>query len=304
MRMLDLFSGIGGISLAAEWAGIETVAFCEIEPYCQNVLRKHWPNTPIFDDVRKISKDSLIEKGVIDDARTIDLICGGYPCQPFSVAGKREGENDDRHLWPEMSRLIKEIRPTWVLGENVAGHISLGLDNVLSDLESAGYETRAFVLPACAVKTPHRRDRVWIVGYTERSGCGREPRRRSGKEPENGHSKLEEGAMADSHWTRSKEFLSTKRQHRERQHTRKACGTRCDRTTQSGMGGVLAGISYWLDRYPWPALMGQEQHDWEPSRVATGVKDRLLRLKALGNAVVPVQVLPILQAIKSVHDGI
>lgn len=177
MFMLDLFSGIGGITLAAEWAGIETVAFCEIDPYCQKVLRKHWPDVPIFDDVRKLTKQTLIGAGVIDDDRTIDLISAGYPCQPFSVAGKRGGAEDDRHLWPEVFRLIKELRPTWVLGENVAGHVTLGLDDVLADLESIGYTAQAFVVPACAVGAPHRRDRVFIVAYSNskrHDGSGRE----------------------------------------------------------------------------------------------------------------------------------
>ncbi|MMZ52775.1 putative BsuMI modification methylase subunit YdiP [compost metagenome] len=166
MRMLDLFSGIGGISLAADWAGIETVAFCEIEPFPQKVLRKNWPGIPIFEDVTKLSKQTLTEAGVIDDDHSIDIICGGYPCQPFSNAGKRQGQADDRHLWPEMFRLVRELRPTWVVGENVAGHISLGLDDVLADLESEGYQARAFVLPATAVGAPHRRERVFIVAHS------------------------------------------------------------------------------------------------------------------------------------------
>ncbi|GIO02981.1 hypothetical protein J5TS2_36490 [Brevibacillus halotolerans] len=167
MRMLSLCSGIEGIGLAAEWAGIEVVGFCEIEEYCQEVLAKRFPKVPIFNDLRKLNKQLLIDKGVIGNGRTIELISSGYPCQPFSNAGKRKGEEDDRHLWPEVFRVVRELRPTWFLGENVAGHISLGLDTVLSDLESEGYETRAFVLPASAVEAPHRRDRVFIVGYSE-----------------------------------------------------------------------------------------------------------------------------------------
>src|SRR5690606_20373616 len=163
--MLDLFSGIGGMSLAAEWAGIETVAFCEIEPYCQQVLKKHWPHIPIYDDVRQLTRERLEKDGAIDDERTIDIVAGGYPCQPFSVAGKRRGAEDDRHLWPEMFRLVRELRPTWVLGENVAGHVSLGLDDVLSDLESEGYKTKASINPAAAVGAQHRRDRDFIVAY-------------------------------------------------------------------------------------------------------------------------------------------
>jgi DNA (cytosine-5)-methyltransferase 1 len=133
---------------------METVAFCEIEEFPRKVLRKHWPDVPIFEDVRKL-------KG--SDVGAVDVICGGYPCQPFSLAGERRGKEDDRHLWPEFSRLVGELRPAWVIGENVAGHISMGLDDVLSDLEGQGYAARTFVIPACAVDAPHRRDRVWIV---------------------------------------------------------------------------------------------------------------------------------------------
>ncbi len=156
MKHLDLFSGIGGFALAARWVGWETVGFCEIDPYCQKVLRKHWPDVPIHEDIREL------------DGRTVghvDIITGGYPCQPFSVAGKRRGKADDRHLWPEFARLIREIRPYWVIGENVAGHINMGLDDVLADLEGLGYTWEAFVIPAVAVNAPHRRDRCWIVGH-------------------------------------------------------------------------------------------------------------------------------------------
>jgi DNA (cytosine-5)-methyltransferase 1 len=153
--MLDLFSGIGGFSLAASWTNqIKTVAFCEIDPFCQKVLKKHWPDVPIFDDITRLRGD---------DIGTADIITGGFPCQPFSCAGKRRGKEDDRYLWPEMLRVISEARPAWVIGENVAGFIGMGLDDCVSDLENQGYEVQAFVIPACAVNAPHRRDRVWIV---------------------------------------------------------------------------------------------------------------------------------------------
>ena len=159
MQVLDLFSGIGGFSIGLEKAGFETVAFCEIERYCQEVLRRHWPDTPIYDDVRSLTGQQLRADGIVRP----DVIVGGYPCQPFSVAGKQRGAEDDRHLWPEVYRLVKEIRPTWGIFENVAGHITMGLDEVLSDLEAEDYAARPFVIPACGVDAPHRRDRVWIV---------------------------------------------------------------------------------------------------------------------------------------------
>lgn len=162
MNALSLFSGIGGIDLAAEWAGIKTVAFCEREPFPQKVLKKHWPDVPIYDDVCTLTKERLEEDGI----GTIELIHGGYPCQPFSVAGERKGSEDDRHLWPEVKRLLETIRPRWFVGENVAGHITLGLDEVLSDLASINYTTQSFVIPACGVGADHKRERIFIVAYT------------------------------------------------------------------------------------------------------------------------------------------
>lgn len=166
MRVLDLFSGIGGFSLGLERAGMRTTAFVEIDPYCRAVLAKHWPNVPCYDDVRTVTADRLRADGI-----EVDVICGGFPCQPFSHAGKQLGATDDRHLWPEMRRIIGEVRPAFVVGENVIGIVGMELDAVLSDLEAIGYATRAFVIPAVAVDAPHRRDRVWIIACdTDRDG--------------------------------------------------------------------------------------------------------------------------------------
>ncbi len=159
--VLDLFSGIGGFTLGLERAGMQTVAFCEIDPFCRQVLKRHWSTKPIYDDIRQLSARRLHHDGI----HHIDLICGGYPCQPFSVAGKQLGEKDPRHLWPEMYRLIRELRSRWIVAENVAGHIERGLDTVLDDLDAAGYTAWPFVIPACAVGAPHRRDRLWIVAH-------------------------------------------------------------------------------------------------------------------------------------------
>ncbi len=159
---MDLFSGIGGFALAASWAGFETVQFCEIDPFCRQVLNKNFPGVPIHDDIRTLTADNVV-------GGPIDLLTGGFPCQPFSVAGKRRGSEDNRHLWPEMARVIDEVRPRWVLGENVAGFIPMALDDCLADLESIGYDAWAVVVPACAVGAWHRRDRVWIIGHTDRA---------------------------------------------------------------------------------------------------------------------------------------
>jgi len=169
LKHVDLFSGIGGFALAARSCGIETVAFCEISSKARTRLSQAFPNIPIHEDVRNTDEFAQYK----DDTF---LLTGGYPCQPFSVAGNKRGEEDARHLWPQMLNIVKLIRPTWVLAENVAGHIKLGLDKVLFDLESEGYAARSIVVPACAKDAPHRRDRVWIVA----NSCSQRFRRRSG----------------------------------------------------------------------------------------------------------------------------
>lgn len=164
---LSLFSGIGGLDLAAEWAGLKTVAQCEWAEYPTKVLEKHWPDVPRWKDIRTLTGGSFYERTGL---RTVDVISGGFPCQPFSIAGKQRGREDDRYLWPEMVRVIKELRPAWVIGENVAGIVRMALADILSELETCGYRTRAFLIPACAVGARHRRYRVAIVGYAEHNG--------------------------------------------------------------------------------------------------------------------------------------
>jgi DNA (cytosine-5)-methyltransferase 1 len=161
LKHLDLFSGIGGFALAAQWAGFETVAFCEIDDFACKVLNKNFPCIPVHRDIREL--DGSLYAG-------IDLITGGYPCQPFSVAGSQKAAEDDRHLWPEMRRVIAQAKPTWAVCENVHGHVSLGLDCVLHDLESLGYTVQPFVIPALAAGANHNRERVFIVAYAAGNG--------------------------------------------------------------------------------------------------------------------------------------
>jgi DNA (cytosine-5)-methyltransferase 1 len=200
MRMLDLFSGIGGFSIAAQWcwgSDLEIEAFVEIDPFCQKVLRKHWPGVPIYGDIKAIQwvvaesesgeswEQAESERGKYFGGgnrevrvRSIDLLTGGFPCQPFSCAGKRAGTEDDRHLWPEMLRTIHEVKPRWVVAENVPGLLTLEdgmvFESVCADLEAEGYEVQPVIVPACAQGAPHRRDRVWIVAHAK---CGGIPPR-------------------------------------------------------------------------------------------------------------------------------
>jgi DNA (cytosine-5)-methyltransferase 1 len=159
----SLFSGIGGFDLAAEWIGWNNVFHCEINDFGKKILNYYWPNSISYDDIKKT--DFTIHRG------SIDLISGGFPCQPYSTAGKRKGKEDERHLWPEMLRAITEIQPRWIVGENVRGIISwnggLVFEEVQTDLEAVGYEVLPFLLPAAAVNAPHRRDRVWFVAYSK-----------------------------------------------------------------------------------------------------------------------------------------
>lgn len=162
MRHGSLFSGIGGFDLASEWMGWENVFHCEWNPFGQKVLNYYWPNSITYNDITKT--DFTIHRG------RIDIITGGFPCQPYSSAGKRLGKEDERHLWPEMLRAIREIQPTWVVGENVRGLTNwnggLVFDEVQAELETQGYEVTPFLLPACAVNAPHRRDRIWFIAYS------------------------------------------------------------------------------------------------------------------------------------------
>jgi DNA (cytosine-5)-methyltransferase 1 len=158
---LSLFSGIGGLDLAAEWAGFRTIGQVEQADYPYRVLQKHWPNVPKWRNIEDVTEDSLRNAGITRPT----VLSGGFPCQPFSCAGLQKGAADDRYLWPEMLRVVQELRPTWVVGENVAGLVAMALDDVCADLERAGYTCRAFLLPAAGVGAPHMRDRVFIVAH-------------------------------------------------------------------------------------------------------------------------------------------
>lgn len=166
-KHIGLFEGIGGFSLAARWMGWETIAWCEWNEFCQKILSYHFPKAKKHGDIKET--DFTIYRG------QCDIVTGGFPCQPYSQAGLRKGKEDDRHLWPEMLRAIREVQPTWVVGENVSGLLNwnggMVLNEIKTDLEAAGFEVLPpLVLPACAVNAPHRRDRVWIVAYSASNG--------------------------------------------------------------------------------------------------------------------------------------
>lgn len=159
MKLLDLFSGIGGFSLAGKWAGFNTIQFVEKDKFCQKVLRKHWPDVPIHDDIKTFSWE-----------KPVTLLTGGFPCQPFSVAGKRKGINDERYLWPEMLRIIRECKPNWIIAENVPGIISQ-LDAIREDLEKENYQWISCHMPASAIGAPHKRERIWLTAHLNSERC-------------------------------------------------------------------------------------------------------------------------------------
>ena len=177
MKVISLFSGIGGFEIAAQQMGWTPVVSCEIEEFPRKVLNYYWPNAYHHTDVKTLTYETInneVSKRFGTDWRKDGVILtGGFPCQPYSAAGKREGKNDERHLWPEMFRLIQEISPDWIVGENVLGLVNwsrgLVFEEVQSDLEAKGYEVQPYILPAVSKNAPHRRDRVWFVAHSNGS---------------------------------------------------------------------------------------------------------------------------------------
>ncbi len=160
ISILDLFSGIGGFSLAGKWCGFETIQFVEKDEFCQKVLMKNFPGIPIHDDIKTFNY-----------CNKVNLLTGGFPCQPFSIAGKRKGILDERYLWNEMLRVIRQSNPNWIIAENVSGIVEMELDNIINDLEGEGYKAKSFIIPACAANAPHRRDRLWIIANLNEFRC-------------------------------------------------------------------------------------------------------------------------------------
>lgn len=245
----SLFSGIGGFDLAAEWMGWENVFHCEWNEFGQKILKYYWPNAISYGDITQT--DFTIHRG------NIDILTGGFPCQPYSVAGKRKGKEDERHLWPEMLRAIREIQPSYVVGENVSGIINwdggLVFDEVQSDLENEGYEIIPIILPACGKNAPHKRERVWFIAY---SGHSRQQRGNE-RMPETFEYRYDE-----------KNMLTTELQRRE-----------------------------WADGLPRPRIFRDDDGLSERLDGIAVFKWRNESIKAYGNAIVPQVALEIFKAI-------
>jgi DNA (cytosine-5)-methyltransferase 1 len=270
LQHLDLFSGIGGFSLGLEaTGGFETKAFCDIEKYPRQVLQKHWPHVKQYEDIKELNYERLKADGI----DSIDIITGGYPCQPFSVAGRKKGEEDPRHLWPEYFRLVKELRPTWVIGENVSGHIKLGLDTVIEDLESEDYSVRPFSISASSIGANHQRERIWILAHSRRSQW---PRAEFRGENENETRKENANQFERSSSTSEVDVANTNDERLQRQwQSRNQFTPRFNSSRESSEEGQ--------------GTVGQGWWESEPNmgRVAHGIPKRVDRLKSLGNSLVP-----------------
>lgn len=317
---LSLFTGIGGLDLAAEWAGFQTVGQCEWADYPTRVLEKHWPDVPRWRDIRTLTKESYHERTGL---RTVDVISGGFPCQPFSVAGKRRGAADDRYLWPEMLRVISELRPAWIVGENVAGIVNMALDQVLSDLASQGYAARTFIVPACAVDAPHRRDRCAIIAcannlaHAERVGHGQDGAE-SDYDPKRDHTSPKQtrraelcetgpgcGTVPDAQSAGKWRLSIQPRESRQ-------AGAYAERLRQdvrhAGCKGPQDGDGTAIPEEPQFKRSSSDGGTWWPAepdvgRVVDGTPHRVDRLRCLGNAVVPQQFYPFFAAIAEVEAG-
>ena len=296
----SLFAGIGGLELGLEWAGFGPVLWqVERDAYAARVLARHWPSAKRYDDVRTVGKHNL---------QSVDILCGGFPCQDLSFAGKGAGLNGERSgLWREFARIIGEIRPAYVVVENVAALLSRGLGEVLGDLAALGYDAQWDCIPASAMCAPHRRDRIFIVGYAKSehrrrrrsktrsaryagrasfglansalSQCVRDSQS-IGEEAEVTRTRGV-GALADTAVARLQ-----RTQWRESGEFAECAINKKQPIIESGLGGTVDGFSRWLDR-GWPSRPSEPQKAWEAPRITENATDRRARIKALGNAVVP-----------------
>ena len=297
LTTVDLFSGIGGFARGLEATGhFRTTCFVEQDPFCQAVLKHHWPDVPVLDDIIHARQFDF------PDSRP-DLVCGGFPCQPFSQAGRQLAQDDPRHLWPEMLRVIRELRPTWVVGENVVGLIKLGLDEVLADLEGEGYATRTFDIPAISVGAPHLRHRIWIVAHadseSEPDGTfdGNARQRQLGFEFVADSDSQRGDRTAGKQGAAGRKITSGNHPDvPDSGHTDRRRGTKRRQSRNGDLG---------LHGKEWPANRPEEWWEFEPDvgRLADGLPNRVSQLRALGNSIVPQIAQEIGQAIKVAHDA-
>jgi len=276
----SLFSGIGGFDLAAEWAGFTNLFNCEWEEFPRKVLKHHFPNAEQFGDIKQFNATAYSGR--------LDILSGGFPCQPFSVAGKRKGSEDERHLWPEMLRIIRACEPRWIVGENVRGLVSwsngLVFQEVCADLEALGYSVQSFIIPACATGAPHRRDRVWIVAHSDnigtRSRLG-EVQREDGEIPKRNN----DAQPCNTNLRNAPDTDST--------------GTRQDnREGESGQLDKTSAANDWEDFPTVAPICGGDDGIPEELDGITFPKWRRESIKAYGNAIVPQVAYRIFEAIQ------
>lgn len=296
----SLFSGIGGFDLAAEWMGWNNIFNCEWEEFPRKVLKHHFPNAEQHEDIREFDATTY--------AGRIDILSGGFPCQPFSVAGKRLGKEDERHLWPEMLRIIRECSPRWVVGENVRGLVSwsggLVLEEVYSDLEALGYSVQSFIIPACATGAPHRRDRVWIVAHANDKGRSNGHGEIQGTDGEvqqrNDCPEFSDTNLRNAPDTENSGCRGGSGEERKERRERMVSGEREGRT----MGSKTKGCSrIGFQNFPTePPVCGGD--DGLPKELdgITFSKWRKESIKAYGNAIVPQVALQIFQAIQQYEN--
>lgn len=297
MRHLDLFSGIGGFALAVDavWPGAEHI-FCDNDPFCQAILKKHWPQSKIYGDIRSLTNTTDAGSKEMRQRREdeIFLLTGGFPCQPFSHAGKRKGTNDDRHLWPEMRRVIQEFSPRFVVAENVRGLLSIDggmvFEQVCLDLEAIGYEVQPFVIPACAVNAPHRRDRIWFVA------------RNTKHDGRNGTEDGESGGTGSNSDTEGQKEIRKSAGSALPRHAFTDCTYSSGERFNARQGEMQSRRSPWEQDWPTVATRLCTLDDGLPNGLARPRGWRNAAIKAAGNAIVPQVAIEILKTIKLCHS--
>jgi len=295
MRHLDLFSGIGGFALAAQWTWgkeHEIISFVEIEDFPQKVLKKNFPGVPIHDDIKTFNGEKF--RG------TVDLVTGGFPCQPYSVAGKQKGSADDRNLWPEMFRIIQETRPTWIIGENVANIVNfVEFRDLLVNLESASYEVETIIIPAAGVGANHRRDRLWILANNADISIGdKRPLKEILRQEQSAESTGICNDVADTEKVRRQQSGNT----RKRRTGFKNNGSYVSYADRERLQKQRIGISDEPEQFS-PELCSWWKTEPAVGRVVNGIPNRVDRIRSLGNAIVPQVVYEIMKAIKHIDEN-